>query len=157
MYQIIILIITAIIISFIIILYLVENQKYKVNEGSIIEKKAKELYVKEYPNTDIKDLERQIRIVAERFVDFKDSNRYTGRLVQKAKGDYKVKKIKKLLLDDIKIINYHNKSLKARVRFKDLNSEYFFIMKMKTVYSGRIFLRSYKILKNNIKNKERIV
>lgn len=154
MYQIIIVVATSIIISFLFILYLLENQKYKMNKKSIVEEEAEKLYINDYKLQNISDLERQIRIVTKRFINFKDCNRYTLRLVNKAKKDKKIDKIKNLLLEEIKILKYRNNKLKTKVKFKNTDSEYFLLMKMKTVFNGRIFLKSYKILENRIKIKE---
>ena len=154
MYQIIIVVATSIIISFLFILYLLENQKYKMNKKSIVEEEAEKLYINDYKLQNISDLERQIRIVTKRFINFKDCNRYTLRLVNKAKKDKKIDKIKNLLLEEIKILKYRNNKLKTKVKFQNANSEYFLLMKMKTVFNGRIFLKSYKILENRIKIKE---
>ena len=154
MYQIIIVVATSIIISFLFILYLLENQKYKMNKKSIVEEEAEKLYINDYKLQNISDLERQIRIVTKRFINFKDCNRYTLRLVNKAKKDKKINKIKNLLLEEIKILKYRNNKLKTKVKFKNTDSEYFLLMKMKTVFNGRIFLKSYKILENRIKIKE---
>ena len=154
MYQIIIVVVTSIIISFLFILYLLENQRYKMNKKSIVEEEAEKLYINDYKLQNISDLERQIRIVTKRFINFKDCNRYTLRLVNKAKKDKKIDKIKNLLLEEIKILKYRNNKLKTKVKFKNTDSEYFLLMKMKTVFNGRIFLKSYKILENRIKIKE---
>lgn len=154
MYQIIIVVVTSIIISFLFILYLLENQRYKMNKKSIVEEEAEKLYINDYKLQNISDLERQIRIVTKRFINFKDCNRYTLRLVNKAKKDKKINKIKNLLLEEIKILKYRNNKLKTKVKFKNTDSEYFLLMKMKTVFNGRIFLKSYKILENRIKIKE---
>ena len=154
MYQIIIVVATSIIISFLFILYLLENQRYKMNKKSIVEEEAEKLYINDYKLQNISDLERQIRIVTKRFINFKDCNRYTLRLVNKAKKDKKIDKIKNLLLEEIKILKYRNNKLKTKVKFKNTDSEYFLLMKMKTVFNGRIFLKSYKILENRIKIKE---
>ena len=154
MYQIIIVVVTAIIISFLFILYLLDNQRYKMNKKSIVEEEAEKLYINDYKLQNISDLERQIRIVTKRFINFKDCNRYTLRLVNKAKKDKKIDKIKNLLLEEIKILKYRNNKLKTKVKFKNTDSEYFLLMKMKTVFNGRIFLKSYKILENRIKIKE---
>ena len=154
MYQIIIVVVTSIIISFLFILYLLENQRYKMNKKSIVEEEAEKLYINDYKLQNISDLERQIRIVTKRFINFKDCNRYTLRLVNKAKKDKKIDKIKNLLLEEIKILKYRNNKLKTKVKFKNTDSEYFLLMKMKRVFNGRIFLKSYKILENRIKIKE---
>ena len=44
--------------------------------------------------------------------------------------------------------------MKAKVKFRDFNDEYYMLMDMKVVSKGRIFLNSYKVLKNRIRIKK---
>lgn len=154
MYLIVIYIILSIFISFGIILYLLSNQKYHLTNESILKKESEEQYKKDFPNKSIKDIEREIEIIADKLVYNQETNRYTANLREKAKYDYKIKILKKLCLDNAKIINYKNKKMKAKVKFRDYNDEYYMLMDMKVVSRGRIFLNSYKVLKNRIRIKK---
>ena len=154
MYLIIIYIILSIFVAFGIVLYLLSNQKYNLKNESILKKESEEQYKKDFPNKSIKDVEREIEIIADKLVDNQETNRYTENLRQKAKKDYKIKILKKLCLDNAKIVNYKNKKMKAKVKFRDFNDEYYMLMDMKVVSKGRIFLNSYKILKNRIRIKK---
>lgn len=152
--NIVIYIILLILITLGVILYLVENQKYNLKNDSIVRKEAEELYKKDFPNKEIIDLEKELETVADKLIFNEQTNRYTEKLRQKAKNDYKIKIIKKLCLDNAKIVNYKNKKMKAKVKFKDFKEEYNMLMDIRVVSKGKIFLKSYKILKNRIKIKE---
>ena len=150
MYLIVIYIILSIFIAFGIALYLFTNQKYNLKKDSVVEQEYKNLYRQDFPSKSIKDIEREIEIIADKLIENQQTNRYTERLREKAKNDYKIRILKKLCLDNAKIINYKNKKMKAKVKFKDFNDEYYMLMDMKVVSKGRIFLNSYKVLKNRI-------
>jgi hypothetical protein len=140
----------SIIISFFVVLSLFNNQKYKLSNKSIIEKISKENYLKDYPQATIFSLERQIRIVTNMLINLKESNRYIDKLLKKVRNNNSIKELKyqkKIEPDNIKIIDYKNKKLKAKVEFKNQSITYYFILKMKTVYLGRVFLKSFKIEK----------
>ena len=154
MYLIIIYIILSIFVAFGIVLYLFSNQKYNLRNESVLKKQSEEQYKKDFPNKSIKDIEREIEIIADKLVDNQETNRYTENLREKAKKDYKIKILKKLCLDNAKIVNYKNKKMKAKVKFRDFNDEYYMLMDMKVVSKGRIFLNSYKVLKNRIRIKK---
>ena len=154
MYGEIIYFIVSIFISFSIIIILLVNQRYKLKSGSLIQKGIEDSYNKDFPNKKIEDLEKEIQIVADKLIENQKTNRYTENLREKAQKDYKIKILKKLCLDDAKIVNYRNKKMKAKVKFKDYDEEYYMLMNLKLVSKGRIFLNSYKILKNRIKIKE---
>lgn len=154
MYLIIIYIILSIFVAFGIILYLLSNQKYILINESIVKKESEKLYKNDFPNKTIKDIEREIEIIADKLIDNQETNRYTERLREKAEKDYKIKILQKLCLENAKIVNYKNKKMKAKVKFRDFNEEYYMLMDMKVVSRGRIFLNSYKILKNRIRIKK---
>jgi len=154
MYLMVIYVILSIFVAFGIVLYLLANQKYILTNESILKKESENLYEKDFPSKSVKEIEREIEIIADKLLYNQETNRYTEKLRQKAKKDYKVKILRKLCLDNAKIINYKNKKMKAKVKFKDYNEEYYMLMDMKVVSKGRIFLNSYKILKNRIRIKK---
>ena len=154
MYIVIIYLIIAIFITFFIVLSLLVNQKYRMKSNSLVKRRAENLYSKDFPDKKIEDLEKEIEIIADKLIDYQQTNRYTENLREKAKKDYKIKILKKLCLDDAKIVNYRNKKMKAKVKFKDYDEEYYMLMNLNIVNKGRIFLNSYKILKSRIKIKE---
>ena len=80
-------------------------------------------------------------------LDNQESNRYTYKLQQKAKKDYKLEVFRKEIPNSVEILNYKKGKLKAQVNYMLGQTEYTLIMYMNIVRKGRIFLKNYKSMK----------
>ena len=87
--------ILSIFVAFGVVLYLLANQKYILTNESILKKESENLYEKDFPSKSVKEIEREIEIIADKLLYNQETNRYTEKLRQKAKKDYKVKILRK--------------------------------------------------------------
>lgn len=148
----IIILIISIFVAFSFILHEYNAGKYNVNNG-ILEESSLENYKKDYPNKDVDDLKVEIEKIADRLIDNLESNRYTDKVREKAKNDKRIKLLKNEIADDVKIINYKDKKLKAKVNYILDNNEYSLIFDMITVNRGRVFLKKYNLMKQRAEKK----
>ena len=148
----IIILIISIFVAFSFILHEYNAGKYNVN-NDILEESSLENYKKDYPNKDVDDLKVEIEKIADRLIDNLESNRYTDKVREKGKNDKRIKLLKNEIADDVKIINYKDKKLKAKVNYILDNNEYSLIFDMITVNRGRVFLKKYNLMKQRAEKK----
>ena len=108
-------------------------------------------YRKDYPEKRIRDLKSDIEEVANRLVENEECNRYTENLRKKASKDKDIKRLSNEFVDDVKILKYKDKKLRAKVDYLLDDKKYSLLFDMDTVSKGKVFLRKYNILKE--KNK----
>ena len=142
----IIVFIVSILIIFGFILHQYNTGKYNVNNG-FFEKNSIENYKKDYPNKSIEDLKVEIEKIADRLMEDQDSNRYTNKMKEKFQNDRRIEPLRNQFIDDVKIMNYQDKKLKAKVNYIVENDEYSLIFDMITVNRGRVFLKKYNLMK----------
>lgn len=142
----IIVFIVSILIVFGFILHQYNTGKYNVNNG-FFEKNSIENYKKDYPNKSIEDLKVEIEKIADRLMEDQDSNRYTNKMKEKFQNDRRIEPLRNQFIDDVKIMNYQDKKLKAKVNYIVENDEYSLIFDMITVNRGRVFLKKYNLMK----------
>ena len=128
------------------ILHQYNTGKYNVNNG-FFEKNSIENYKKDYPNKSIEDLKVEIEKIADRLMEDQDSNRYTNKMKEKFQNDRRIEPLRNQFIDDVKIMNYQDKKLRAKVNYIVENDEYSLIFDMITVNRGRVFLKKYKLMK----------
>ena len=80
-------------------------------------------------------------------LDNQESNRYTHRIQEKAKNDYKLDEFRNEIPDSVEILDYKKGELKAQVNYILGKTEYTLIMYMDIVKRGRVFLKNYKSMK----------
>lgn len=137
-----------ILIVFALIIKDVDVGKYNIkNNESIIAKEAEENYLKDFPKYTIKDLKIEIEKIADILIDNQESNRYTDILREKVKKDYRIKAIKDLIPENVELMKYNKKTLRARVEYNDYNYTYFLVLDMEPVTKGRVFVNDYYIFK----------
>ncbi len=142
----IIVFIVSILTVFGFILHQYNTGKYNVNNG-FFEKNSIENYKKDYPNKSIEDLKVEIEKIADRLMEDQDSNRYTNKMKEKFQNDRRIEPLRNQFIDDVKIMNYQDKKLKAKVNYIVENDEYSLIFDMITVNRGRVFLKKYNLMK----------
>lgn len=142
----IIVFIVSILAVFGFILHQYNTGKYNVNNG-FFEKNSIENYKKDYPNKSIEDLKVEIEKIADRLMEDQDSNRYTNKMKEKFQNDRRIEPLRNQFIDDVKIMNYQDKKLKAKVNYIVENDEYSLIFDMITVNRGRVFLKKYNLMK----------
>lgn len=120
--------------------------KYNVNNG-FFEQNSIENYEKDYPNKSIEDLKVEIEKIADRLMEDQDSNRYTNKMKEKFQNDRRIEPLRDQFIDNVKIMNYQDKKLKAKVNYIIENDEYSLIFDMITVNRGRVFLKKYNLMK----------
>ena len=118
---------------------------------SYFEREGLKNYQKDYPNKKIKDLKNEIEEVANRFVDNQSSNRYTENLRERANQDELIKKLHNEFVDDVKIVKYKDKKLRAKVDYVLEDKKYSLLFDMITVSTGRVFLKKYNVLRERYK------
>lgn len=128
------------------ILHQYNTGKYNVNNG-FFEKNSIENYKKDYPNKSIEDLKVEIEKIADRLMADQDSNRYTNKMKEKFQNDRRIEPLRDQFIDNVKIMNYQDKKLKAKVNYIVENDEYSLIFDMITVNRGRVFLKKYNLMK----------
>lgn len=128
------------------ILHQYNTGKYNVNNG-FFEKNSIENYKKDYPNKSIEDLKVEIEKIADRLMEDQDSNRYTNKMKEKFQNDRRIEPLRNQFIDDVKIMNYQDKKLRAKVNYIVENDEYSLIFDMITVNRGRVFLKKYNLMK----------
>lgn len=145
----IIVFIVSILAVFGFILHQYNTGKYNVNNG-FFEKNSIENYKKDYPNKSIEDLKVEIEKIADRLMEDQDSNRYTNKMKEKFQNDRRIEPLRNQFIDDVKIMNYQDKKLKAKVNYIVENDEYSLIFDMITVNRGRVFLKKYNLMKQKV-------
>lgn len=80
-------------------------------------------------------------------LDNEESNRYTYRIQEQAKNDYRLDEFRDRIADSVEIINYKDGKLKVQVNYPVGKIEYTLIMYMDIVKKGRVFLKKYKSMK----------
>lgn len=142
----IIIFIISVFLIFGFILHQYNTGKYNVNNG-FFEKNSIENYKKDYQNKSIEDLKVEIEKIADRLMEDQDSNRYTNKMKEKFQNDRRIEPLKNQFIDDVKIMNYQDKKLRAKVNYIVENDEYSLIFDMITVNRGRVFLKKYNLMK----------
>lgn len=142
----IIIFIVSILAVFGFILHQYNTGKYNVNNG-FFEQNSIENYEKDYPNKSIEDLKVEIEKIADRLMEDQESNRYTNKMKEKFQNDRRIEPLRNQFIDDVKIMNYQDKKLKAKVNYIVENDEYSLIFDMITVNRGRVFLKKYNLMK----------
>lgn len=142
----IIIFIVSILAVFGFILHQYNTGKYNVNNG-FFEQNSIENYEKDYPNKSIEDLKVEIEKIADRLMEDQDSNRYTNKMKEKFQNDRRIEPLRDQFIDNVKIMNYQDKKLKAKVNYIIENDEYSLIFDMITVNRGRVFLKKYNLMK----------
>jgi hypothetical protein len=134
-------------------MYQFKSGRYNVSNG-YLEKIGIENYKRDYPEKSIDELKLEIEHIVTMLMENLESNRYTERIREKANKDKKINLIRDEFADNIKIVNYNNKSLKARVDYYVGKDEYNLILDMKTVKKGKVFLNKYYLLRQKNVRKE---
>lgn len=139
----------SILIALGFILYQNNIGKYKLKYtgNNSIEEENFNKFNKDFPEKDIKSLKIEIEKISDMLLDNQESNRYTYKLQQKAKKDYKLEVFRKEIPNSVEILNYKKGKLKAQVNYMLGQTEYTLIMYMNIVRKGRIFLKNYKSMK----------
>lgn len=129
--------------------------KYKMkSNSSIMQDESIKAFKEEYPEKDIEDLKSEIETISDMLLDNRESNRYTGRIQEKAKNDSRLDNIRKEIAHSVEILRYKKGKMMAQVDYHLNNSEYTLIMNMVIVNRGRAFLKSYRVMKRNLLNEE---
>ena len=102
---------------------------------------------KDFPEKDINALKIEIEKISDMLLDNQESNRYTYKIQEKAKNDYKLQEFRNELPDSVEIIDYDSGKLTAQVSYISGKIEYILIMYMDIVKKGRVFLKKYKSMK----------
>ena len=66
---------------------------------------------------------------------------------EKFQNDRRIEPLRNQFIDDVKIMNYQDKKLRAKVNYIVENDEYSLIFDMITVNRGRVFLKKYNLMK----------
>lgn len=135
----------SLILAISIVVYEVKLGKFK-SKGNIEERKI-EAFNKDFPNKDIDALKIEIEKISDMLLDNQESNRYTAKIQEKAKNDYKLEEFRDNIADNVEIIDYKNRKLTAQVSYISGRIEYTMIMYMDIVNKGRVFLKNYKSMK----------
>lgn len=142
----IIILIISIFSSFSFIMFQFKRGSYNVSNG-YLENRGIENYKHDYPEKSIDELKIEIEHVATMLMENLESNRYTEKIREKASKDKKIDVIRDEFADSVKIVDYKDKSLKAKVNYFVGKDEYNLILNMKTVNKGKVFLNKYTLLK----------
>lgn len=131
------------------ILYQTDVGKYKIKceDKSILENENLSNFKSDYPEKDIDFLKIEIEKISDMLLDNQESNRYTYRIQEKAKNDYKLDEFRNEIPDSVQILDYKDGKLKAQVNYILGKTEYTLIMYMDIVKKGRVFLKNYKSMK----------
>ena len=140
---------TSILMTLAFILYQTDICKYKLKYTgkNCVEEKYFKSFQKDFPERDIESLKIEIEKISDMLLDNQESNRYTYRIQEKAKNDYKLDEFRKEIPDNVEILKYKKRNLKAQVNYVLGKTEYTLIMYMNIVRKGRIFLKNYKSMK----------
>ncbi len=147
---IIVFIIFVLVLGFAIILEYRQGSYGRENNGAYAKQGLKD-YRKDYPEKKIRDLKFEIEEVANRLIDSEECNRYTENLRKKASRDKELKLLSNEFAQDVKILNYKDKQLRAKVDYLLDDKKYSLLFDMNTVATGKVFLRKYNILKEKAK------
>lgn len=144
-----IVILTSILMALTFVLYQTNIGKYKLKYSgkNHVEDEQFSNFQKDFPEKDIESLKIEIEKISDMLLDNQESNRYTHRIQEKAKNDYKLNEFRNEIPDNVEILNYKDGKLKAQVNYVLGKTEYTLIMYMDTVRKGRIFLKNYKSMK----------
>ncbi|MFG6319923.1 MAG: hypothetical protein K1W33_08765 [Clostridia bacterium] len=144
-----IVILTSILTALAFILYQTDMGKYKIKyeDRSVLDKENLNNFKNDYPEKDIDFLKVEIEKISDMLLDNQESNRYTHRIQEKAKNDYKLDEFRNEIPDSVEILDYKKGELKAQVNYILGKTEYTLIMYMDIVKRGRIFLKNYKSMK----------
>lgn len=147
--NILIIISLSILFAVVFILYEAKQGKYKLisDEEEIIEKSKLEKFQKDFPEKNIDALKIEIEKISDMLLDNQESNRYTYKVQEKAKNDFKLQEFRNEIPDGVEIIDYNKGKLTAQVSYISGKIEYILIMYMDIVKKGRVFLKNYKSMK----------
>lgn len=147
--NVLIIISVSILLAVCFILYEAKEGKYKlVSDGAnVIENAKLEEFKKDFPEKDIDALKIEIEKISDMLLDNQESNRYTYKIQEKAKNDYKLEEFRNEIADSVEIVDYENGKLTAHVSYISGRIEYTLIMYMDIVKKGRVFLKKYKSMK----------
>ena len=73
--------------------------------------------------------------------------RMKNKMKEKFQNDRRIEPLRNQFIDDVKIMNYQDKKLRAKVNYIVENDEYSLIFDMITVNRGRVFLKKYNLMK----------
>ena len=144
-----IVVLTSILTALAFVLYQTDIGKYRIRyqEQSSNEEENCNKFKKDFPDKDINSLKIEIEKISDMLLDNEESNRYTYRIQEKAKNDYRLNEFRTEIPDNVRILNYKKGKLKAQVNYVLGKTEYTLIMYMETVKKGRVFLKDYKSMK----------
>ncbi len=147
--EILIIISLSILLALLFVVYEAKQGKYKLvlNGENVIPKAKLEELKKDFPEKDINALKIEIEKISDMLLDNQESNRYTYKIQEKAKNDYKLQEFRNELPDSVEIIDYDSGKLTAQVSYISGKIEYILIMYMDIVKKGRVFLKKYKSMK----------
>lgn len=139
----------SILLAILFILYEAKEGKYKriSNEQNGIEKAKLEEFQKDFPEKDIDALKIEIEKISDMLLDNQESNRYTYKIQEKAKNDYKLQEFRNEIADGVEILDYADGKITAQVSYISGRIEYILIMYLDIVKKGRVFLKKYKSMK----------
>jgi hypothetical protein len=131
------------------VLYQTNIGKYKLkfNGKNNNEEENFNNFHKDFPDKDMQSLKIEIEKISDMLLDNQESNRYTYKIQEKAKNDYKLDEFRNEIPDSVDILNYKDGKLKAQVNYLTDGKECTLIMYMNIVKKGRIFLNNYKTMK----------
>jgi hypothetical protein len=140
---------TSILMALAFVLYQTDIGKYKLKDDGkkCVEEENFNNFHKDFPEKDMQSLKIEIEKISDMLLDNQESNRYTYKIQEKAKNDYKLDEFRNEIADSVDILNYKDGNLKAQVNYLTGTKECTLIMYMKIVKKGRIFLNNYKSMK----------
>lgn len=134
-------------LSFILHQTYIGKYKIKCEDKSMLENENLNNFKSDYPEKDIDFLKIEIEKISDMLLDNQESNRYTYRIQEKAKNDYRLDEFRNEIPDSVEILDYKKGKLKAQVNYILGKTEYTLIMYMDIVTKGRVFLKNYKSMK----------
>lgn len=145
----IIIILTSILMTLVFVLYQTNIGKYKIKScgKNISEEESLANFQRDFPEKDMNFLKIEIEKISDMLLDNEESNRYTYKIQEKAKNDYKLDEFRNEIADSVEILDYKKGKLKAQVNYLLGKTEYTLIMYMDIVKKGRVFLKNYKSMK----------
>lgn len=145
----IIIILTSILMALVFVLYQTNMGKYKIKSygKNILEEESLANFQRDFPEKDMNFLKIEIEKISDMLLDNEESNRYTYKIQEKAKNDYKLDEFRNEIADSVEILDYKKGKLKAQVNYLLGKTEYTLIMYMDIVKKGRVFLKNYKSMK----------